>query len=318
MRRGFSPIGALSTLIFFLAAVVICLQLAHTKSVPEWRLPPPVVWLLEVAIFGMIVYAWKPRISFGAWMVGIGVLVLVRLSLTATCTLGYQVVQQSASLEGLGAQHLSGPVLRICAALFAVMVLYPMRGVLPVRLLAAREGRRISTSAAGSATSGSGAANEPALWFVRGEEKIPVWLGAGRQSDDDAIVPDLAQDETIEGSVLLPLREVLAQVPPELVSQKAMECQDSTFVSLPLSVIVPQLKEARIVVRLDDLRNWIPSETINVPPDWADPGAEAPLVFLPLELVVPRLPEELLELPPPSPPDWAKDKQADTVVFAII
>jgi hypothetical protein len=39
-------------------------------------------------------------------------------------------------------------------------------------------------------------------------------------------------------------------------------------------------------------------------------------VPLPLELVVPRLPPEVLALPEPTPPKWAQVEVAESVTFA--
>jgi len=319
MRREFSTISAVSMAMFFLAATVVCLQIAHTKGLPSWRLSPGVIWALEIAVFGTCVHLWRRRISLGPWVLAIGALVLVRIGITHASALGYQFIQAAASYQA-GMQEMSQVLPRACAALFSLIVLSPVRVFLPATLLPARPRPR---SAPGGATFAfpdmpTDGANDPALWFVRGDEKIPVWLGTGRQSSVDDVVSAGTPVAQMEGCLELALRDVLAQIPQEFIAEKAARHQDTEPVSFPLAVIIPQLREARIVVRLDELCDRLPHDVVNLPDLWVGPEEEVPLVLLPLEMVVPKLPEGMLELPPPSPPSWAKLAYTEKVVFARV
>jgi hypothetical protein len=320
MRREFSTISAFSMMMFFMAATVVCLQIAHTNPPwANWRLAPGVIWALEIAIFGTCVHLWRRRISFGPWVLAIGALVLVRIAITHASALGYPLIQAAASYEA-GLREMSQALPRACAALFSLIVLSPLRAFLPATLLPARSRSR---SAPGGATFAfpdmpTDGASDPALWFVRGEEKIPVWLDARHQSGVDGVVSAGAPVAQINGYLELTLREVLAQIPQEFIAKKAARYEGTEPVTLPLAVIVPQLREARIVVRLNELCDRLPHDVVNLPDLWAGPEEEVPLVLLPLEMVVPKLPEGVLELPPPSPPSWAKLAYTDKVVFARV
>jgi hypothetical protein len=217
----------------------------------------------------------------------------------------------------VASRQISQTLPRICANFFALIVCYPVRSFLPARLLPDRSAPA-DISAPGGDFVGPGApGGDAALWFVRGEERIPVWVpGKKERGTGEARPPSELAD--IEGEVELPLKAILAQVPQEMIGPKAATYTDSHMGAIPLAVIVPQLAEARIVVKLDDLADWLPSGALEVPREALGLDGEPPLVLLPLELVVPHLPESVLELPPPSLPAWAKVAEVEKVSFATI
>ncbi len=317
MRKDFSGIGAVSMVAFFLAATVVCLQIVHSKALPPWPLPAGVIWMLEIALFGVTVYAWRRAIALGPWLLAIGAAIVVRLGITHASAFAYSLFDPTVTHQ-LALSEMNASLPRLCTAFFALVVLYPLRSFLPEKLAQPKTRTRSDSPAVAFAfqNTPTDGANDPALWFVRGEEKIPVWLDAQRGGDGDASVATPVVSEEIEGDVDLPVRDVLAQIPQEFVSEKAERLDGSEVVSLPLATILPQLREARIVIRFDELCERLPDGLIDVSETRRLEEAETPLVLLPLELVVPRLPEGILVLPPPSPPAWAKLELTDKVVFA--
>jgi hypothetical protein len=313
MRREFTPIGAISMLIYFLAGMVLCLQVAQSKGVPDWRLPGAVLWSLDVAIAGCAVYVWKRGSSFGAWVIGIIAILAARLALTLAAAGAFTVLHEGTAFE-VALRHTSQTLPRICANAFALIVCYPIRDFLPLRLLPER-GEARSGFAPGQEAAGGG--GDAALWFVRGEERIPIWM-PGQKERGSAQGRAGGELADVEGEVLLPLKSVLAQVPQEMIGPKAASFDDSQMAAIPLAVIVPQLAEARIVVKLDDLAEWLPDGALEVPPESLGMDGEPPLVLLPLELVVPRLPEGVLDLPAAAPPAWAKNVEVEKVSFATV
>jgi hypothetical protein len=290
------------------------MQIAHTKGLPGWTLPPRVIWAVEIAVFGTIVYLWRRGISLGPWLLAIGGLVLVRMGLTCASAFGYSLLQTDTSYHS--ALHEMSQVLpRVCAALFSLIVVHPLRSFLPMALFPGKERSRSRSADFAFPDMPTDGPNDPALWFVRGEEKIPVWLDARHGGGDDAI-SSATPMEQIDGYLDLPLHDVLAQIPQEFIAEKAARHDRAEPVSLPLAVVVRQLKEARIVIRFDELCDRLPSDVVNLPDMLSMAEEEVPLVLLPLELVVPRLPEGVLELPAPSLPAWAKLECTEKVVFA--
>jgi len=314
MRRDFTAISAFSMAISFVAAVVLCLQIAQIKGAPELEIAGPTAWAVELAIFGTAVYAWRPRVTLSGWVLGIATMVLVRV-LVATCAgTGLLLVQDTGDIESAIARASTlGP--RICASFFSLMVFYPLRVMLPVRTLRRPDRRRFAESAA--VTEANGGAEDPAMVLVGGDETIPVWDARrkppARARPGARPVPQV----DLDGSLELPLDAVLAQAPQDLWADSAGKHDPSEPVSIPLQAVVPQLSEARVVFTVADLCQWLPPGVLRAP---AEPGPEGdvPVVNLPLELVVPRLPAEALQLPPPSPPAWAEVGDADSVLFATV
>ena len=314
MRREFTAISALSMAIALAAGIVLCMQVANLKLQLGWGIPGSVVWTLEVAIFGTAVYAWRSAVSLVGWMVGIAGLELVRLAVTtgaaAVLVTGEEHEQLSSAILTT-----SGLAPRMCAVLFALMVFYPLRILLPRRSARAVRRRRFSDSAAVKSALGSAMA---------GDSELVIWAGSEARATIQERSTRAARNmlETthrrmdLEGAVQLPVQAVLAQLPPELVNERAQKIDDSQMMAIPLGAVLTQLKEARVVSSAAQIYDWLPDsakKAVTVP---AGDAGEAESVTLPLALIVPQLPSEALALPPPSPPAWASADQSEHVVFA--
>jgi hypothetical protein len=316
MRREFSAIGALAAAISFLAAAVLCTELSQTRIFSGWQPTAPAQWTLELALFGVAVLVWRGDVSLGGWMVGIVALAAARAALSATCAVALTELHPGFSF-GRALQQASGCEPRLAAAVFSVLVCYPLRGLLPA---GKREGRRSPAEGREKEE----ARGDASLWIVRGEEKLQVLLSpagerasAGGRREAPTAVVTIASPEQIPGSITLPLSSVLPRIPQDDVSRLASEYPPDHPVSIPLFLIVPQLKEAQIFVRLEEMQRLLPSGVLVTQPD-GGPQGEPLLVSLALADVVPALPAEVLELPPPSPPAWADLPDPESVVFATV
>ena len=315
MRRDFTAISGFSMAISFVAAVVLCIQITQMKAAPEWQISGATVWAVQLAIFGTAVYAWRPGISLSGWILGILLLILVSLSLTTTTALALTFIQGLGDFpSSFNRTSALGP--RVCAAFFSLMVFYPVRVVLPIRRERPRRKRFVAD---GDATSMAiaGAEGDPALLLVGGDDAIPVWDARRRAVPGGISTSDSVPALELEGTVDLPLSAVLAQIPRELWGENAQGYTPSHPVAIPMEVVVPQLKEARIVVRLLDLYTWLPPGAVRAPAE-LDHERQSELILLPLELVVPQLPLEVFELPPATPPAWAHMDENESVLFATI
>ena len=315
MRREFTAISAFSSVIAFVAGVVLCMQVAHAGTTPGWEVSEPMIWAMEIAIFGTAVYAWRSRISLVGWFIGITGLVLVRLAVGSGAALFLAALREGQTIN-VALEDTSRMTPRMCAVLFSLMVCYPLRQFLPVRAARLGRQRRFAESPAVQSATGQ---------FPGSDGDLVIWAGseqkAGADRDRahpvrsmlDAVRPPLG----IDGALELPVRMVLAQMPHELLSDRASEIDNSQVMLIPLDVILPQLREARVVVTPAQVRGWLPSSARRalVDLDEAEEAAESQ-VLLPLELVVPRLPPEALALAAPSPPAWADAEGAERVVFA--
>jgi len=207
---------------------------------------------------------------------------------------------------------------RLCAAAFSLMVFYPLRTLLPTRVAEVLpDTSRFASSEAVNAAASRDKDEAPSVVVLSDGEKVPFWQGDDARPSSPGHRPGPVLDEAMDGHVSLPLSLLLTLLPQELVGEKAQRNQESVEVAIPLASVIPQLREARIVVSLADLHEWLPAGTMKkLPGRESEAGDQGDLVILPLAWVVPRLPSEVLELPPPSPPAWAEAKEDEPVVFA--
>jgi len=317
MRKEFTAISAFSTLIAFTAGAVLCMQISNMKLTVGWGISAPMLWALEAAIFGGAVYVWRRGVSFFGWLLGIAALLVVRVAVTSSAGLGLALMRESANV-GAMIQETTAVVPRLCAAVFALMVCYPLRVMLPLRQVKSDERRRRFADDAGRS-----ARNEEGnrgLLIVTVKDRAAGAAEARAKGEVRTPAFGTTSSLMIEGEIELPLSTVLALLPDDLVTDRALALTDSQTVTIPLSVIHPQLKEAQVVFSVADLRAWL-SPLVRkaiVPPSDSDIETENGLVSLPLELIVPQLLPEALQLPPPAPPAWAELQESERVVFARI
>ncbi len=325
MRREFTSISVFSMLVATAAGAVLCVQLAQLEPDLGFDLSGPLLWAVEVGIFGTAVYLWQTEVSLGGWALGITALVLMRLLLSLLAAGASGLVHREGA-PPMGLQQLSALAPRMCAIFFSLMVCYPLRIFLPRRpRRAGRQGRRFAESAAAQPAP---AASGDSVWSLM----IVPRNDAGAASAAEAAQKSWRLGEAFpsavaaEATVEIPLRAVFAQIPQHLLQEAARDIDDSSVVSIPLDVIQPQLREAEIVVTLAQIREWLPPGARKLLVESSDPDEERePLpagrqagLKLPLELIVPQLPPGALALPPPSPPAWASTEEAELVVFATV
>jgi flagellar biosynthesis protein FliQ len=318
MRKDLTAISALSALIAFTAGVVLCLQVSHLTAPTAARASGYVIWVAEVAIFGTALFAWRPKASFLGWLLGIAALVTMRIAVASGAGLVVAIMQQTTNM-GPALRQTSTFVPRACAVGFALMACYPLRVWVPLRNLEprrqrSRDGR--SPRAAGLVEDG-----DRGLLIVTVNDRAAASPDAPRSEvRPHSPVGIRSSIPLIEGEIELPLSTVLALLPENLVTDRALVLSDTDTMTMPFEVILPQLKEAQIVFSVAELRAWIPlavRKALLQPVD-SDIEIENGLVSLPLELVIPQLPPEAFELPHPSPPAWAKVDAEEHVVFATV
>ncbi len=311
MRKEFTGISALSAIIAFTAGIVLCMQVSHVKPPAASAVAAPMLSIIEIAIFGTAVFAWQTRVSFFGWMLGIAGLWLMRMALVSGAA-GVLAIGSGTMNVGPAFRDASNLLPRLCAVGFALMVAYPFRILLPIR-----DAQPRSRSKNGQAPNGD---KELELLIVTAKERAANAPAPKAEPKPQANVGILSSAPTIDGEVELSLSGVLALMPENLVTDRALALSDTEVVRIPLTAILPQLKEAQVVFNVGELREWIPLTVRKalVQPDQSDIETENGLVALPLNLVVPQVPAEAFELPPPSPPAWAKVDADEHVVFATV
>ncbi|MFB3880207.1 MAG: hypothetical protein ACE149_03040 [Armatimonadota bacterium] len=317
MRKDFSTISASSALIAFVAGTVLCMQVSTITSASPTasQISGPVLWVVEIALFGTAVFAWRPRASFVGWVLGIASLAVVRTALVSGAAVIVSAMHGTTNMAP-ALQQTSALLPRVCAVGFALMVCYPTRIWLPLREV--EPGQPKARRRRGATSN-----------LEDGDRLLIVTTGARAASQDEPPKAEVKLHDAvgvrstmplIEGELELPLSTVLALLPENLVTDRALALADSEAMRLPFHVVLPQLKEAQVVFSVADLRTYVPEaiSKLLVEPADSDIDTENGLVSLPLSLIVPQLPAEALELPPPSPPAWAKVDAEEHVVFATV
>ena len=319
MRKDFTAISAFSTMAAFTAGAVLCVQFSQTELQVGLTTSAPVLWAVEAVIFGTAVYVWRSKVSFFGWLLGIGAMLALRIALVSAAALIMMVTQGMDHTEA-ALQQAADFVPRTCAVVFSLMAFYPLRVFLPLKEgQSTRRGRAFAESAAVKSATAA----------AEGNRGLLIVTIKDRASGQEAVAPppppaDPAQDIlprlSIEGEVEVPARAILALFPEELVTDRAMALGDSQSLRVLLNIIHPQLKEAQVVFSVGELRGMLPPAVRKalVPPDHSGHEVESTPIALPLEVIVPQLPPEALELPPPSPPGWAEAEGIEKVVFATI
>ncbi len=317
IRKEFTALSAFSVIAACAAGAVLCAQFSQTELQLGMAASGPVLWAVEAVVFGTAIFIWYPRVSFVGWLLGIVGLMTVRVALVSAAGVvivyAHRVPNAGAALEQ--AQRL---VPRACAVLFSLMACYPLRVFLPLRE-ARSVGKRRSfadSAAVKSAAAGGG----------EGDGGLLIVTVKGRGSDESQLQPPIPPHRgpgmvpqlNVEGEVELPASSILALLPDELVTDKALAIGEAQTVTIPLHIVHPQLREGQVLFTASELRGMLPPavrKALAQPGD-SGPEVENMPVSLPLEHIVPQLPAEALELPPPAPPAWAEVDESQKIVFA--
>lgn len=316
MRRELTAISVFSTAIAFSAGFVLCMQISQLNFQLGPEIPGPVLSAVEAAIFGTAIYAWQQRVTIIGWIMGIAGLALVRAAVTSAAAVTIALMQGAGDVA-TGLEETTELAPRACAVVFALMSAYPLRPLLPVRRQRIRDRRSFAESAAVKSAEGDAGSADRGLLIVTVKDRNKE----RRRETEPPPPPEPAVPRPaveIEGVVRLPLREVLTRMPAGVVSERGRAVDDTLTMEIPLEEVHPQLKEARVTFTVAELRQWLPPagrKAVRAAAG-ADPEKESEQVELPLDLIVPQLPEGALALPEPSPPDWAKVEQGEPIVFA--
>ncbi len=315
MRKGITAISAFSMTIAFMAGAVLCMQVTNLQPLPDLDVSGTLLRALEVAIFGTAVCIWRPSASVLGWVLGVAALLLTRSALTAAAGFGLAIAHEGADLaEEIQRASALGP--RFAAVLFSLMVDYPLRAFLPSKeIRPARNERRSSATPSVVPATRSQGNGDDGLLIVTVKDR-PGSAEPLSRPESVASRPALASIPQAAGPIEVPATALLAELPREMVTDKARRLCDSEQIALPGDKVLPQLREAQVVFSISEIIELLPPRAQKAVSDRPDLSEEC--VSIPLELIVPQLPLETFALPPASPPEWADVAQTDGVVFATV
>jgi len=320
MQRRFSATGLITFFFVVGAGVLLTVQLHHLPGAEEWAVPVWLLWLGEICAYLTALLIWTGDASLLSLFLGIAAMFLLRLAIgTGAASVSYLLHPAGNFTTVLGI-CLSGLLPRICSLVFAIMAFYPLRGLVPRRPTVIRlKDRAVKGSSLHSPTLSSSGSRSGVFLF--GAPGLPAAGNNARVSPTpSAPVPGASASplpaHLQDWEIHLPLQLIACQLPPGVLRPEVMErlALEKLEVPIPLGVVAPQLKEALIQVSVAALLTFLPK-------GWADTPAAGgeERITLPLEVVVPQLPEEVLRLPAPFPPTWAAALQEEEkVLFARV
>lgn len=309
MKREISGTSVATAVLLLAAAALMCIRMQRleTDGAP---LPLYAALLLEAAFYSAVVALACRRLSLRAEALGVPALFAMRIGVSAVAAAS---VHLGASGHWPAAVDFLAPgwAAWVTAGAFSAAALSMVGGMMLQSAQATR----------GQSARGPVAALAPAKVAFESERPQQAPGVAPRPTTEPAeAAPTTFQvleplpaatpavvlpppPPQVEGWITLPASALRAQLPP------GAEVEGESLV-IPLSLIVPRLREGQVRIPLEELRG-----IISLPPD----GEETAQVELPLPLVVQQLPDEVLELPESTPPSWlAVDAGLEEVLFAKV
>jgi len=288
--KTFSVASGSAAVLIAGSGAMICARLAQgaASSIP---MPSWLALLMELGTYAALLALFGAPRSALTYAVGVIALCAIRWAITLASG-GIQALhegggawQHAKTMQGMAAP-------RMAALVFSAVAFFPLRDLLP---------GGPSSRPAGASQKKNAEQSDVMLLFgdQAGTEVSPDETA---EAADDSQSPGVEQ-APIEGSLSLPLRVALQNV----ASFSAAADSGEVEIEVPLALIVPHLKEGRIVVAARDLAPHFPPG-VNV-------GQET--VELPLREVVLALPADVLRLPHASPPAWARVEGLDQEVLFV-
>jgi len=313
MKRDISGTSVATAVLLLATAVVLCTKLQGIDA-EAVKLPLFAVLLIECAFYAGVVYRWRGSFRVLTEVLGAAGLLAARIGISAAAAAGVQLA--TAHRPHVGLSFLAPPWESwMTAALFAVVSLYMVRGMFisADRIDAPRSSRRDARlepvtskvafeSAAPQAMGRVGDPRHDGGDAVGADDSVFRVLEPARPAGQPPVVQLPPAAAMIEGWVAVPA----SLIAPQLPAGAQLEGDE---VTVPLAAVVRRLREGEVripLVELDDI--------ITLPVGASD---ERATIELPLRLVVPQIPDEVLELPEVQPPAWlAADTQMEEVFFA--
>lgn len=319
MQRQFSATG-LVTLLFILGAGVLLTAQLHITAADGWSgIPSWILWIVELSAYIAALLTWIPGISRPCLLLGLVAMLAMRAASAAGAGLVISFLQPAEHFANNFRAALGETLPRSCSIIFAIMAFYPVRYLLPRRSQANRLRERGAADTASPA-----AALPPAhrggtfLFGAPGSQpgSLVAATPPAAANSNAARPPVVLSEQLRELKLAVPLRVIFPQLPAGVLKPELAEriFSDAMEVKVPLTAVLPQLGEALIQIPVDELLSYLPKAWLDHPMA----GMEEK-VILPLEVVVPQLPEEVLKLSDPCPPAWAAVvSEEEKVLFAQV
>jgi hypothetical protein len=313
MRKEISGISVATAILLLAAASLLCTKFGGLDSA-AMKLPPAAALSLEGLFYVGIISIWRRRMSPRALGLGVPTLFALRMGIVVAGAITTRAMGESASLSG-AAMLSPATAVWATATCLAVAAFYPVRGLVAP---AASAGDGVRPRAAPAPAKvlfealpvnrhpGASAAAEQ--HHDRERDDTQFHLVESRPSAATSPTPSYAPPAYVEGWATVPSSVLLQQLPAGAKVVAGADGGDS--VEVPLALIVSRLREGEVRIPVGELDG-----VISLPA--GGPAAETS-VELPLELVVPQVPDEVLELRETPPPWLAVEAELEDIFFAKV
>jgi len=301
MRKQVDATGVVTVVLLGVAAVLLCAQLTRLPAL--FAMDQGQALVLELLLYAFALALSKSDCTPRGYLIGVGAMFLFRLLITAG-TMAWLAGQTGAPVVKAGAQVWTSAPARLAAVVFALLMSYPLAGLLPER---PRRRRQPLPALVRQELLLSAAAAPREVELPSVEDEEPAGFG---------YVPHLTQRTVrpIEGKVQVPAEAISSQLPASLLLPGGPSYQGE--VEVPLALVMPGLQEGEVKLALPDLVPYLPAGLVREDLDLFT-ADDAPTVSLPLEVVVPQLPDHVLEREPVEPPTWLRvDPALERTLFA--
>jgi len=301
-----------TAILLVVAAILLCTRLQGLDA-NNIALPLAAALLIEGAFYAGIIYLWRGRFRLGAEALGVAALFAIRIVVSAAAMTGAQLA--TGHRPHLMWENLLAPAWQswMTAAGFAVIALALVRdAVLPQK--EAEAPRAVKDSALSQPTAAKVMFDSAAARSARRAETTD-------EDDAQALAVDSSLFQVLEPrrataeapqSGPMPQVEGWAAVPASVVAEQLPAGAHVTGDELliPLALIVRQLRTGEVRIPLSEL------DDVSVPPGVGDAEAS---IELPLRLIAPQLPDEVLELGEVQRPSWlAVGEALEDIFFAKV
>jgi hypothetical protein len=335
MQKQFSTSGLLTLLVVILAGALVAARLNHIVNADDLRIPSIILWAGEIFLYLTVLFVWAPNIAPAFAGLGLGGMLVLRLLIGVMAGTVTVLVDARSANSGFST-CLSSTMPRLCSMVFAVLAFYPLRIFLGRRTSAGKDNRTAKTrtpkssarndqdipvtpavSAAKSANVVYGTPGAPAAAPNQTAQKKSGVMDFMAAPQSAAKAAPMVLPSHLEGYMLhIPMQVIASQLPDGSLRAEIADhiAKDNPDFELPLEMIAPQLKEALVQLSIPALLDLLPNTWV----DAVDIETEDKIT-LPLEVVIPQVPEEVFALPAPNPPTWANlPKEEERILFAQV
>jgi hypothetical protein len=314
MRKDIGTTSLLAILVLLAAGILLSVQAQRAGEAP-WHIAAWLLWTLELALYAVALFVWQPNLAWHGLALGLIAMLALRHLTASGAAVAGSLMPGAPTLRIALVHSFDDFYPRIISIGFSLLMMYPLRLLLPARASASAVVPPAPSWAdwQPTATTAAPTKDEAELTRTLGRLGTIVLMGGQSPTSGELAlevmkhgpITSVAAARHYEGSVTVTLAEVLDHLPIEAGADTVREKLAPLAVKLPLDLIVPQLKEGQVLLSPAQLATYLPEEAVTLIAGLRMPSPKEAMIALPLRAILPQLPPEVLALPVADPPPWA-------------